>query len=173
MSEPFLAEIRIVPFNFAPVGWAFCDGQVLPIAQNIALFSLLGTNYGGNGQSTFALPDLRGRTPMHPGTGPGLTPRDLGESGGAETVTLTVAKMPAHSHFLKGVAAPATTSQPGNALPAIAPEDTYQAVGSKTPAPMHAQAISPTGGNQPHNNLQPYLTLSFIIALQGVFPSRS
>jgi microcystin-dependent protein len=173
MSEPFLAEIRIVPFNFAPRGWAFCDGQVLPIAQNTALFSLLGTTYGGNGQTTFALPDLRGRAPMHPGNGPGLTPRMLGETGGSETVTLTAAQMPAHSHFLRGATSAATTSQPGNALPAVATEDTYQAVGTKTPAPMHSQAMGAAGSGQPHNNLQPYLTLSFIIALQGIFPPRS
>lgn len=175
MADPFVAEIRIFPFNFAPRGWAFCNGQILPISQNTALFSLLGTTYGGNGQSTFALPDLQGRAPMHPGQGPGLSLHDLGETGGSETVTLLESEIPAHSHSLGaqnvalgGVAvggASATLSRPASGF-------LYDAT-SPAPVPMAPAAIAPAGGSQPHNNLMPYLTFNFCIALQGVFPPRS
>ena len=171
--DPFVAEIRIVPFNFAPKGWAFCDGQILPLSQNTALFSLLGTTYGGDGKSTFALPNLQGRSPMHPGQGQGLSLRDLGEMGGAETVTLLVSEMPTHTHTVNSLTALATTTTPtsGTTLgrsvngPAYAdPAGSFQ-----TFAP---EALTPAGGSLPHNNLQPYLTLNYIIALQGVFPAR-
>lgn len=173
MADPFVAEIRMFGGNFAPTGWAFCDGQLLPISQNTALFSLLGTYYGGNGQSTFALPDLRGRTPMHHGQGQGLSDRVLGESGGAETVTLLSSEIPAHTHnfALPTVDANATTSNPQDNLPARTVENTYAANG--TTVDMAPVTSGNAGGSQPHNNLQPYLTVTFIIALQGVFPPRS
>ncbi len=174
MADPFLAEIRIVPFNFAPRGWAWCDGQLLPISQNTALFSLLGTNYGGNGTSNFALPDLQGRVPMMPGQGPGLSPRTLGESGGSATVTLTQAELPAHSHALR--AGPVTAdNDPGpDALlgPAVATMPAYAGATGATVA-LAPEAISPAGGGQPHNNLQPFLTCYFVIAMQGIYPPRT
>ncbi len=173
MSDPFVAEIRIVGFNFAPRGWAACDGQLLPISQNTALFSLLGTTYGGNGFNNFALPNLAGRAPLHPGQGPGLSLYDLGESGGSQTVQLLASEMPAHSHFARAAEGPATTNDPTDQLPAIAPEDTYQDRGSKTPTAMRSDTVGMTGGGQPHNNLQPSLALNFVIALQGIFPPRS
>ena len=173
MSNPFIAEIRLFAGNFPPRGWAFCHGQLLPIAQNTALFSLVGTTYGGNGSTTFGLPDLRGRAPMQPGNGPGLTPRVLGEKGGAETVTLSAAELPAHTHELRGLGAPATSVQPAGNLPAIPAEDLYQSAGTKKLAPMGAGAVSPAGEGQPHNNVQPSLTLNFIVALTGIFPPRS
>jgi microcystin-dependent protein len=172
MAEPFLAEIRIVPLNFAPQGWALCDGPLLPIAQNTALFSLVGTFYGGNGTTTFALPDLRGQAPMHPGSAPGLTPRIVGEQGGSETVQLTLGQMPAHSHLASATDTAAASTDPTGLLPAVAPDDTYQNLGRKALASMHPQAIGITGGSQAHNNMQPYLVLNFIIALTGIFPSR-
>jgi len=165
-----VAEIRIVGFNFAPRGWAFCDGQILPIAQNTALFSLLGTTYGGDGKSNFALPNLQGRAPMAPGQGPGLTLRDLGEAGGTEAVTLTASEMPFHNHASQGVPAssqPATSGDPaGHYLAAVA-EKVYRPLGNL----RGLGAVA--GASQPHNNLQPYLVLNFIIALQGVYPPRS
>ena len=171
--DPFVAEIRIFAGNFAPTGWALCNGQLMPISQNTALFSLLGTTYGGDGKSTFALPDLQGRAPMHPGQGPGLRLHDLGESGGTESITLLSWEMPAHTHpvALPSVDAPATTNTPQGNLPARTGENTYSAHG--TPVNMSPASFSTAGGSQPHNNLQPYLALSFIIALQGVFPPRS
>jgi microcystin-dependent protein len=169
--DPFVAEIRIFPFNFAPKGWAFCDGQLLPLSQNTALFSLLGTTYGGNGKSNFALPDVQGRAPMHPGQGPGLSLHDLGETGGSETVTLLQSEMPSHSHGLRGVDDNGTFKTPANM---------FFAGGNQmylTPAAVNTslafEAIAPAGGDQPHNNMQPYLTLNFCIALQGVFPPRT
>ena len=179
MADPFVAEIRIFPFNFAPKGWAWCDGQLLPLSQNTALFSLLGTTYGGNGKSNFALPDLQGRVPMHPGQGPGLSLHDLGETGGSETVTLLESEIPSHAHSVQAVNSNATTDQPGgNAL--ARGQFTFQGNSGDVPtyfngAPdtlMSPQAIAPAGGDQPHNNLQPYLTFYFCIALQGVFPPR-
>jgi microcystin-dependent protein len=173
MADPFVAEIRIFPFNFAPKGWAFCDGQILPLSQNTALFSLLGTTYGGDGKSNFALPNLQGNAPMHPGQGPGLSLHDLGETGGSETVTLLESEIPAHSHILGaqnvplgGVATPA-----GNVLSRPASGNLYGNV-NPTIVAMAPEGIAPAGGDQPHNNMQPYVTLNFCIALQGVFPPR-
>ncbi|HEY7589551.1 MAG TPA: tail fiber protein [Candidatus Limnocylindrales bacterium] len=171
MADPFVAEIRIFPFNFAPTGWAQCNGQLLPISQNTALFSLLGTTYGGDGKSTFALPDLRGNGPMHPGQGPGLSLHDLGETGGSETVTLLTSEIPAHSHALVASQSDAIERIPaGQRLATGIGVGMYGAPGS--PVSLGQAALAPTGGGQPHNNMQPYLTLNFCIALQGVFPPR-
>jgi microcystin-dependent protein len=171
MADPFVAEIRIFPFNFAPRGWAFCDGQILPISQNTALFSLLGTTYGGDGKSNFALPNMQGNAPMDPGQGPGLSLHDLGETGGSETVTLLESEIPAHTHTSRASVQDGTTRIVIGQLPA-----TGVGVGLYGPAPANAQlnpnALVPAGGDQPHNNMQPYLTLNFCIALQGVFPPR-
>lgn len=174
MADPFVAEIRIFPFNFPPKGWAWCDGQLLPLSQNTALFSLLGTTYGGNGKSNFALPDLQGRAPMHPGQGPGLSLHDLGETGGSETVTLLESEIPAHPHSLMASTASSTKSDPtNNSIARIGSGATpYKASGSAQVA-MSGNAITPAGGDQPHNNMQPYLTLYFNIALQGVYPPRT
>ncbi len=176
MADPFVAEIRIFPFNFAPKGWAWCDGQLLPLSQNTALFSLLGTTYGGNGKSNFALPDLQGRAPMHPGQGPGLSLHDLGETGGSETVTLLESEIPAHSHTLNaslGAADEEGQKDPTGALPGAqqGANQLYTAAANLTP--FNPSALAPAGGDQPHNNMQPYLTFYFNIALQGVFPPRS
>ena len=173
MAEPFIAEIRMVGFNFAPRGWATCDGQLLPISQNTALFSLLGTTYGGNGTSTFGLPDLRGRAPLNVGQGPGLTNRVLGEQSGAATVTLVANQLPAHTHTFQGVAASATSNNPVGNLPASIRTSTPYAAAGGTTAAMSASAIGGGGSNLPHNNMQPYLSILFIIALQGIFPPRS
>jgi microcystin-dependent protein len=173
MADPFVAEIRIYPFNFAPKGWAFCDGQLLPISQNTALFSLLGTTYGGDGKSTFALPDMQGNAPMHPGQGPGLSLHDLGETGGAETVTLLESEIPAHSHQLTGLGAPANRTNPiGNSIARSSAGTPFQPPAGAPLVPMADVTVTPAGGDQPHNNMQPYLTLNFCIALQGVFPPR-
>jgi microcystin-dependent protein len=173
MTDPFVAEIRIFPFNFAPRGWAFCDGQIMPISQNTALFSLLGTTYGGDGRTTFALPDLQGRVPVHPGQGPGLSPRDLGEQGGSETVTLLQSEIPAHTHALAASAAAGVARSPSGEL--FANEsggvNSYAPLGAPT-ALLAAAACAAAGGDQPHNNLAPYLTVNFCIALQGIFPPR-
>lgn len=175
MADPFVAEIRIVPFNFAPVGWAFCDGQILPISQNTALFSLLGTTYGGNGTSNFALPDFQGRAPMHPGQGPGLSDYDLGQSTGESAVTLIGSELPAHTHGVSGSSVAASSSSPAGRIWASGagrtPPNLYQSGAPNTA--MAAMATALTGGDQPHNNMQPFLCMSFIIALQGVFPPRS
>ncbi len=176
MTDPFVAEIRIFPFNFAPRGWAWCDGQLLPIAQNTALFSLLGTTYGGDGRTTFALPNLQGRAPMHPGQGPGLSQHHLGEAAGTETVTLLESEMPSHAHAL--VASLGATDEEGERNPAgnytgVPPLAQAFYGPANSLAAMSANTIAPAGGNQPHNNLQPYLTLYFCIALQGVYPPRS
>lgn len=171
MADPFVAEIRIFPFNFAPKGWAWCDGQLLPLSQNTALFSLLGTTYGGDGKSNFALPDLQGRAPMHPGQGPGLSLHDLGETGGSETVSLLESEIPAHSHTLRASLLPADSPNPAGALTAAPSSDNLYAAASSLVS-MAPEALSPAGGDQPHNNLQPYLTFYFCIALQGVFPPR-
>src|SRR5687768_9403229 len=174
MADPFVAEIRIFPFNFAPRGWAWCNGQLLPLSQNTALFSLLGTTYGGDGKSTFALPDLEGRVPMHPGQGPGLSLHDLGETGGSETVTLLESEIPSHNHGLMAQAAPADTNLPtDSSLARVIGATPYLPPAGAPLVPMSPSALSPAGGDQPHNNLQPYLTLYFNIALQGVFPPRS
>jgi len=172
MADPFVAEIRIFPFNFAPRGWAWCDGQLLPLSQNTALFSLLGTTYGGDGKSNFALPDLQGRAPMHPGQGPGLSLHDLGETGGSETVTLLESEIPAHSHALNASLADGTNQTPvGEQLAAGVSIGQYAPPGPLTQ--LNPNALAPAGGDQPHNNLQPYLTFYFCIALQGVFPPRT
>lgn len=168
MTTPFLGMIITVGFNFAPRGWAQCNGQILPIAQNTALFSLLGTTYGGNGQTTFALPDLRSRVPVHTGQGPGLSSYDLGQQGGQESVTLNVNEMPLHQHSAAATGAFATKN-PGGQVPA--PGGAYGSPPDATN--MHANMIRPAGGSQPHENVQPYLTINFCIALEGIYPSRN
>jgi microcystin-dependent protein len=178
--DPFVAEIRIFPFSFAPKGWAFCDGQILPISQNTALFSLLGTTYGGNGTSNFALPNLQGRAAINRGQGPGLSLRDLGEAAGSDTVTLLASEIPSHSHFLNADTGGATTGNPSGGAYA---EGVWNAGGTSgnvniytTAAPdtqLAPTAIAAAGGGQPHNNMMPYLTLNFCIALQGVYPPRT
>ena len=176
MADPFVAEIRIFPFNFPPKGWAFCDGQILPISQNTALFSLLGTTYGGDGKSTFALPDLQGSAAMHPGQGPGLSLYDLGQIGGSETVTLLVSEIPAHTHGVgRALADAGNTVSPVNAVWAQSAAGRGAAALYKDGSPtgkVNMQSLNITGGGLPHNNMQPYLTLNFCIALQGVFPQR-
>ena len=175
MADPFVAEVRIFPFNFPPKGWAFCDGQLMPISQNTALFSLLGTVYGGDGKSTFALPDVQGRGVMHPGQGQGLSLRDQGEMGGSETVTLLQSEMPVHNHNLMASGSNASTANPSNQVSLARSFGglAYKVDPPGTLAQLAPQAIAPTGGSLPHNNLMPYLTLNFCIALQGVFPPRS
>jgi microcystin-dependent protein len=172
--DPFVAEIRIFPFNFPPKSWAFCDGQILPLSQNTALFSLLGTTYGGDGKSNFALPNMQGNVPMHPGQGPGLSLHDLGETGGSQTVTLLESEIPSHSHGLMANAFPADlpTPSPAQAYARAFPGHAYKATTTNITL-MSDNAIAPAGGDQPHNNLQPYLTLNFCIALQGVYPPRT
>jgi microcystin-dependent protein len=169
MPDPFVGEVRIFAGSFAPTGWAFCDGQLLPISQNTALFSLLGTAYGGDGLSTFALPDLRGRAPIHAGQGPGLTPHSRGEKGGLEVHQLDVAQMPAHTHTMGATAANGTTATPAGGVPARDPAATPQYAASAN-VDLSGTAINPTGGGEPHNNMQPFLCVNYIIALQGVFP---
>ena len=172
MSEPFIAEIKIFAGNFAPRGWAFCNGQLLPVAQNTALFSLIGTTYGGDGRTTTALPNLQGRAPMHPGRGPGLTTRRLGQNGGVETVTLTEAEAPDHTHTMSANPNPAEQPGPvGNALARSVGGSIYGDANNLVS--LNAATVPGAGGNQAHNNVQPYLTLNFIIALQGMYPSRS
>ncbi len=176
MSEPFTAEIRIFAGNFAPRGWAFCDGQLLPIAQNTALFSLIGTTYGGDGRTTTALPNMQGRAPMHPGRGPGLTSRRLGQRGGTETVTLTEAQMPNHTHGLRAANVPFGTVQaPTNqrTFARTGQGNAYQTNSTANIVQLNQQALPNAGGSQAHNNLQPFLTMNFIIALVGLYPSRS
>jgi microcystin-dependent protein len=173
MADPFVAEIRIFPFNFAPKGWAWCNGQLMPISQNTALFSLLGTTYGGDGKSTFALPDLQGSAPIHAGQGPGLSLYDLGQTGGTDTVTLLQTEIPSHTHSLMANTTTATKSLPtGNSFAKGSSMIPYLAPAGAPLVNMAAQAISPAGGSLPHNNMMPYLTLYFNIALQGVFPAR-
>ena len=174
MADPFVAEIRIFPFNFAPKGWAWCDGQLLPLSQNTALFSLLGTTYGGNGKSNFALPDLQGRAPMHPGQGPGLSLHDLGETGGSETVTLLESEIPSHSHAVNAANFPGDVQipQPTVALARTGSGNSFQTTTNASLTQMAPESLAPAGGDQPHNNMQPYLTFYFNIALQGVFPPR-
>jgi microcystin-dependent protein len=173
MTDPFVAEIRIVPLNFPPKGWAFCDGQLLPLSQNTALFSLLGTTNGGDGKSNFALPDLQGRAPMHPGQGPGLSQRFLGETSGSDTVSLLESEIQAHPHTLRG------SSDDGDLKAPTGTRSIARSIGGKAYqtstaglAPAAIEALARAGGDQPHNNLMPYLTLNFCIALQGIFPPR-
>jgi len=180
MADPFLAEIRIFPYNFAPRGWAFCDGQLLSIAQNTALFSLLGTNFGGDGRSTFGLPNLQGSAPLHPGRGPGLSDYQLGQTGGTSNVTLTTNQIPAHAHAPQGLpTAPNPTPQidPSGNVWAVAgtrrvPSNLYATAPGTAPS-MNAGALTAFGGSQPHNNRHPCLTMNFCIALQGIYPSRN
>jgi microcystin-dependent protein len=175
MTDQFLGEIRIVPFNFAPIDWAMCQGQLLPISRYAALFSLLGTQFGGDGRSTFALPNFQGNIPVNQGSGPGLTPRDMGETGGSTNVTLLYSEMPAHGHFLQGDSDPADKTGPGGNLPAVLPGGRESDKGyDKSPATtqMFPNGAQLTGGNQPHDNMMPYLSLNFIISLVGVFPAR-
>ena len=169
MSTPFLGELKLLSFAFPPKGWALCNGQTLPINQNQALFALLGTTYGGNGQTTFRLPDLRGRSPMHPGNGV-----VLGESAGAEAVTLTPAQLPPHTHGLAGTSDLANAAVPGGALPASKPRGGINRYGpSGGNAPMAGSAVAIRGGGQSHENMQPFTVLNWVIALQGIFPSRN
>jgi microcystin-dependent protein len=175
MSDAFLAEIRIFAGNFAPSGWALCNGQLLPISQNTALFALLGTTYGGDGRVTFALPDLQQRVPMQQGQGPDLTLRELGETGGSPTVTLGSGEMPTHSHTAQVGSTPGNSTSPTGAVWAQAAygrqgEPIYSTL--QPNVTMNASAVGPAGGGLPHNNMPPYLCLTFIIALQGIFPQR-
>ena len=173
MANPFVAEIRIFPFNFAPKGWAFCNGQLWPISQNTALFSLLGTTYGGDGRVTFALPNMQGNAPMHPGQGPGLSLHDLGEESGSQTVTLLQTEIPVHSHTVNaasGFVAGDTNVVLGNAFAKSSQGNAY--IPQANLVALALQTISPTGSSLPHNNMMPFLTLNFCIALQGVFPAR-
>jgi len=173
MADPFVAEIRIFPFNFAPHGWAFCNGQVMPISQNTALFSLLGTNYGGNGTSTFGLPNYAGAAPMHWGDGAGLTPRVIGEIGGSDNVTLLNSEIPLHTHALVGSSSLADSPSPTGAESSrVSGATPYLPPAGAPLVPMSPSAIGISGGGFPHNNMQPYVTLNFCIALQGVFPPR-
>lgn len=176
MTDPFLAEIRMFSGNFPPAGWATCNGQLLSITQNTALFSLLGTTYGGDGRTTFGLPDLQGRAPVQQGQGPGLSDRNLGEMGGSPTVTLTQAEMPQHTHTVLAVDDAGDSSDPtgrtwAQALKGRVGDPLYSS-GQAPNLTMAPQAVQSSGGNQPHNNLQPYLTVTFIIALQGIYPQR-
>jgi microcystin-dependent protein len=181
MSDPFVAEIKIFAGNFAPRGWAFCNGQLLPIAQNTALFSLIGTTYGGDGRTTTALPNLEDRAPMHPGNGPGLTSRRLGETGGVATVTLSASNMPTHDHAFLGTDSPASTNAPGNdpASASIVARsvdgNAYDSTATSPDGSLHETTLSNFGSGTPggYNNLQPYLKLNFIIALVGTYPLRS
>jgi len=177
MADPFVAEIRIFHFNFAPKGWAFCNGQLLPLSQNTALFSLLGTTYGGDGKSNFALPNLQGSAPIHAGQGPGLSLYDLGQQGGTETVTLLTTEMPAHPHQMSvssqlGLENQVNVNNVGQLFAMGDGVNMYGAANSNV-TPMAAQGLALAGGNLPHNNMMPYLTLNFNIALQGVFPPRT
>jgi microcystin-dependent protein len=167
MSEPFLSEIKVVSFNFAPKGWALCNGQLLPINQNQALFALLGTTYGGNGQTNFALPNLRGRVPIHIGNG-----HTLGEAAGSTSVTVNIQQLPTHLHQLQGTSTTGTALIPSANLLAATPNQAYHAPDGALVA-MSPLAVTTVGGSQPHNNMMPYLVLNFIIALQGIFPSRN
>ena len=178
MSSPFLAEIRIFGFNFAPKGWAFCNGQLLPISQNTALFSLLGTTYGGDGKSTFALPNLEGSAPMQPGQGAGLSLRDLGEIGGEQSITLLNTELPAHTHTAASASADNSGTQLSPAANIWANAGARRAVVALYAAGpgntfMDPMALTITGGSLPHNNMPPYLCLNFCIAMQGVFPPRT
>lgn len=169
MSSPYVGEIRMFAGNFAPVGWALCQGQVLPISENEVLFNLIGTTYGGDGQTTFALPNLASRVPIHMGTGGGLSPRVIGESGGVETVTLTTQQIPLHSHVPQAVSGNGDQTTPQNAIWASAATSRYS---SNAPAlAMSPALVNPAGGSQPHDNLMPYLAINFIISLFGIFPT--
>ncbi len=170
MANPYVGEIRMFAGNFAPAGWFFCEGQIVPISEYETLFQLIGTTYGGDGQNTFALPDLRGRLPVHQGNGPGLNSRILAETGGTETVTVTTAQMPAHTHPMLTNNAVANSPNPGNNLLGLSTQ--VNMFFGDTPAQaLNAASVSTVGGSQPHENMQPYLCLSFIISVYGIFPS--
>lgn len=172
MAQPYIGEIRMFAGNFAPAGWMFCEGQLLPISENDALFTLIGTTYGGDGQETFALPDLRGRIPIHQGNGPTGSTYQLAENGGVEEVTLTVQQIPVHNHPAGCLNTDGNSSNPNGGLPAV--NTTALPYGAIPPViAMNAAVIAPTGGNQPHTNFQPYLCVDFIISLFGIFPSQS
>ncbi|MGA1790013.1 MAG: phage tail protein [bacterium] len=173
MAQPFVGEIRMFAGNFAPRNWAFCDGQLIPISENAALFSLLGTIYGGDGHSTFGLPDMRGRIPIHAGSGPGLSPRPLGAKGGAENITLTVNELPSHNHgSIQASEDPAASVDPaGKTLGVPTSTDLY--ADDLSPVNMSSNAITSKGGSQSHTNLMPFLCINFIIALYGIYPSRT
>ena len=175
MADPFVAEIRIFPFNFPPKGWAFCNGQLLPISQNTALFSLLGTFYGGDGKSTFALPDLQGSVAIHAGQGPGLSERFIGELSGSDHVTLIGSEMPVHTHSLRANPQLGDSPSPAanRAIARLGSINVYQTTSNANLTNMAFEGLPSAGGDQPHNNLMPYLTLSYCIAMQGVFPPRS
>lgn len=173
MSEPFVAEIRIFAGNFAPRSWAFCNGQLLPVSQNTALFSLIGTTYGGDGRTTTALPNLQGRAAMHPGRGPGLTSRRLGQKGGANSVTLSEAQMPSHSHSLAAEAEAGESLNPdNNSLARSSGAFSYQQDSSNNIVSLSSSSVGNSGDNQAHNNLQPLIAINYIIALQGIYPPR-
>jgi microcystin-dependent protein len=171
MSEPFVGEIKMFAGTFAPRNWALCDGQLLSIPQNDALFSLLGTIYGGDGRTTFGLPDMRGRLPIHMGTGPGLTPRQIGQRFGQENVTLTAAQVPSHTHQMRAADDAGETTDPAGQVQARTSDDSYSASSPNTN--MASEAISASGGSSSHTNVQPFLCINFIIALFGIYPSRA
>lgn len=171
MATPFIGQIRMFAGNFAPFGHAFCSGQLQSIAQNTALFALIGTTYGGDGQTTFALPDLQGRMPVHQGQGPGLTPRVIGQTGGTETVTLLSSQMPAHTHPMNANSGAGDSSVPTGNFFAASASNIYS--NSAPNAVMNASSTNAAGGNQPHENMSPFLAINFIIALEGIFPSRN
>ena len=173
MPDPFLGEIRTFAGNFAPAGWALCQGQVLPIAENDALFSLIGTTYGGDGVSNFALPNITSRIPLHQGNGPGLSPRVIGEAGGSETVTLTAGQLAAHNHAAVCSNTTANSASPVNSYWSTDSGGNTRAYSTTSGSTMAALAIGITGGGQPHNNVQPYLVINYIIALEGIYPSRN
>lgn len=174
MPNPYIGEVRIFAGNFAPLGWAFCNGQPMPISENDALFALIGTTYGGDGESTFNLPNLQSRVPLHQGAGPGLGTYQMGEMGGVETVTLTTQQMASHTHALFGSTNNATTTGPAGTVPGTLPEATTLAYGTDAPATtLNPQSVTQVGGNQPHDNVQPFLCVNYIISLFGIFPSQN
>lgn len=173
MADPFIGEIRLWALKYAPWGWAFCNGQVIPIRQNTALFAVLGNTYGGDGQNDFALPDLQGRVPMHPGTGPGLTPRSIGQTGGNPATTLTADQLPSHTHVVGAYNGGGNKGEPTNNVWAVEGRGKPPAYSTSAPdKPMSPQALPAAGGGQAHENRQPYLALNFCIAMVGIFPSR-
>lgn len=173
MAQPYIGEIRMFAGNFAPAGWAFCDGQLIPISQNDAMFTLIGTTYGGDGQETFALPNLQSRVPMHMGNGPDGVNYQLATSAGVEQVTLTTQQIPNHTHTLLGTSNPATETGPGGNIFGISAQVEYGTTGLQADTPMAASSITPVGGSQPHENCQPFLCINYIISLFGLFPQQT